>query len=163
MLKPENLVFRYLEQEAIESSPLRNARFLVCEPGLGSNIANLIPRLVERYMAHDSLLNSRLEQKNLESQILKTLAQLVSSDNRDAKPVSSYKRNWIFRRALEFIESLPHSYPLTMPEFAEAVGVSQRLLEIVFKEKYNKKIKRESGKFKHLYEVICFWNKYDLS
>ena len=41
---PENLVFRYLEQEAIESSPLRNAHFLVCEPGLGRDIAGLVPQ-----------------------------------------------------------------------------------------------------------------------
>ena len=135
LLIPYDVLLRHINHAPRESKLFGDTRHLVCDPESGRVLAAWIPDMIEKYRLHPELLEQEQERKRLESKLLKMILQCANSDVSDAQDISPHKRNLVFCRALEFAEGLLSDLPITVPEFAEEVGVSQRVLEVIFNEK----------------------------
>ena len=95
-------------------------------------LIDLVLYLINKYPPNCDLLNEERICKAIETQLLEALTQILRPVNTRIISISPSKRRLAFRRAIEYAESL--NPPITVPEFAGAVGVSQRVLELAFKE-----------------------------
>lgn len=131
LLVPDDLLRSYLGEESADAV-LRDDHLQRCDPGVGQHLLSLIGRLVERYRHHGELLADARIRKAVEWQLLGSLMEVLFGGRPSATSLSPRKRFLAYRRALRLAEGLCR--PLSVPELAKAAGVSQRVLELGFRE-----------------------------
>lgn len=131
VLVPDGLLRRYLGEESA-AVVLRDGHFLGCQSGCGNALLDMIDRLIEKYLAHSELLANVQVCRAIEWQLLGSLTELLCTASPEAGCLPPSKRRLAVRRAIEHAVDLRG--PMSVPELAVAAGVSQRVLELGFKE-----------------------------
>lgn len=131
LLVPNRMLRRYLGEELAEAL-LKQRQFLACQPSCGNQLLDLIDRLIEKYLVHGELLSDERICNAIEWQLLGGLVEFLVSGGTDAGCVSPGVRYLAVRRAIEYFEV--RLQPITVPELAAVVGVSERILELGFQE-----------------------------
>jgi AraC-like DNA-binding protein len=105
---------------------------LSCPAGYSRHFKNLICKLVD---ANQFLLpadQSPIVISSVEHEILSSVEALLAYAENDSKAMSIRRRYAIYRRALQFAETVDHR--ISVEEFADALEVSMRVLQLSFRE-----------------------------
>ena len=132
ILIPDHLMRSYFGKEAIEAVLANQCHHL---DGIRQGASTLIPgvnRMIDSYQKRPELLSDVQECQAIESQLLAEVAKIFPPDTGKAHRPGPKPRREAFRRAVELGDDL--KYKITVPEFAALTGVSQRTLELAFKE-----------------------------
>ena len=135
LLVPEDLLRHYLGEEFVEAASLQDCHRLGCDSRLSYELVRMMHRLIDDFLAQPELLTDERICNAIEWQLLGTLVQVLHDSNRSARRISPRKRRMAFLRAIEYGEAL--CQPIAVPELAAAAGVSQRSLELAFRETLN--------------------------
>jgi AraC-like DNA-binding protein len=131
LLVPKDKLVRYLGEETA-AAVLRNRHVLRCEPNLGLQLFAMVDRVIGRLQTDSGLRADNLTLNAIESQLLGTVAEILLADDEGAGCSTPRKRYLACRRAIGCVDGLRK--PITVPELAATVGVSERVLELSFKE-----------------------------
>jgi AraC family ethanolamine operon transcriptional activator len=135
LLVPEGLLQNFPGEEAREAASIRDRYHLRCDMVLGDELVGLTERLIDAFLARPELLTDARLCKAVQWQLLGILVQVIRGSDSSAGAVSAPKRRQAFRRAIEYVEELDR--PVAVPEVAAASGVSQRVLELAFRDTLN--------------------------
>ena len=131
LLVPNELLLQHLDEES-QATLLSHSHHMECSQESANVLIGLIQHLINKYPPNCELLNEERICKAIEAQLLEAVTQLLRPTSTLIRCKSPTKRRLAFRRAIEYAESLKQ--PITVPEFAMAVGVSPRVLEMAFQE-----------------------------
>ena len=109
-----------------------NRHHYQCNPGQSRRFLNRLQWILNRYTRHPALLENPREQRAAEVCLLDDLAELGFGRSRDPRTVRSSNRRLTLRRAIDHGQTL--SMRISVPEYAARIGVSQRTLELAFRE-----------------------------
>ena len=125
------MLVRYLGEETAAAA-LRNRHVLRCEANLGLQLFAMVDRIIGRLQADSGLRVDSLSLNAIEAQLLGTVAEILLADGEGPGRSTPRKRYLACRRAIGCVEGLKK--PMTVPELAATAGVSERVLELSFKE-----------------------------
>lgn len=131
LLAPNRLLERYLGEE-LAATALRDDHFLRSRSGCGNQLLDMIDRLIDKYLARRELLAEERVRMAIEWQLMGSLTEVVLSSHTNPCYPAPRKRYSAFHRAVEYFENLDR--PVAVPQLAAAAGVSQRVLELAFRE-----------------------------
>ena len=132
ILIPDHLMRSYFGKEAI-AAILANQRHHL--EGTRQGASTLIPgmnRILDSYQKRPELLSDVQECQAIEQRLLAEVAKIFPPDAGVAHPPGPKPRRKTFLRAIELCDDLKKR--ITVPEVAALTGVSQRTLELSFKE-----------------------------
>jgi AraC-like DNA-binding protein len=130
-LVPTDLIIDYLGEETA-AVVLRDGHLLECEPGLAIQITRLVDRVVRKLRAQGAPESDGRLLAAIHSQVLGTVAEVLLSADKGVGCSTASKRYEAMRRAVRHAEGIRHA--INVPELANAVGVSRRVLELGFRE-----------------------------
>jgi AraC family ethanolamine operon transcriptional activator len=131
LLVPEALLACYLDEEGMLALA-RMSHWLGNAQGSGVSLITMIDRLIRKYQHHSEHLADQRLCQAIEWHLLGSIAELIFGATRCASSQSPRQRQAAVRRAMAFAEDL--RVPLTVPDLAVAARVSQRTLELAFRE-----------------------------
>lgn len=131
ILVPKDLLQHYLGEESA-AAVLRSRHVLKCESRLGYQLFNMVDRMLAKLRLDSGLQTNDLLLNAIEAQLLGTVAEVLFAADTDIGGSTPRKRYLACRRAISYADGLRG--PISVPELAAAVGVSQRILELGFKE-----------------------------
>ncbi len=132
LLIPQSLLLQHLDQGLPASGQFHGLRHMQVSHELGRALPNLVHGLIDKYLAHADLLADEQECQTLTSQLLETFETVVQSPPVDNTCGNRRKRRSALQRAIDYADS--HERPVTVPDLATEAGVSQRVLELAFRE-----------------------------
>ena len=132
VLVPEDKLLGYLGVGSREKLYGEERRHLRCGSNLGDALVATIHRLIDGFLANPESLADDTLCNAVEWQLLGTLVQALHAGKREAGRMSPSKRRLALLRAVDYAENLHR--PISSRELAEVAGVSQRALELAFKE-----------------------------
>lgn len=132
LLVPPHLLQHYFDEELIANALSSHLHHLRCNPEPGRDLITILDHMISKYQANGALLDDARERKAAESQLMNSLAECFADFYTDAYHATPSQRRKTLHRAIEFSESI--RAPITVPEYAAATGMSQRSLELAFKE-----------------------------
>jgi AraC family ethanolamine operon transcriptional activator len=130
-LVPKDLIIDHLGEETA-AAVLSDGHHLACEPSLGLQLSSLVDRLVRKLRSQGGHEPDDSVLADVQSQILGTVAEVLLSGDNGVGCSTSSRRYQAMRRAILHAEDIRHA--ITVPELANAVGVSRRVLELGFRE-----------------------------
>jgi AraC family ethanolamine operon transcriptional activator len=104
-----------------------------CPEQNGNEMVATIQSILTRYARQPDLLDDPRESQDFESEVLGALAGCANWGPLPDDPAA--RRTEILRGAVAHVERVPNR--ITVPQLAEAVGVSRRTLEVAFREVLN--------------------------
>lgn len=131
LLVPKDLLLQHLDESSREIM-LAHRHHIKCNQESGNLLIGLIQHLLNKYPANCSLLDEERVCKAIETQLLEAITQLFRPESTVIYRKSPAKRRLTFSRAIEYCETLDEV--CTVSDFAAAVGISQRVLELAFHE-----------------------------
>jgi AraC-like DNA-binding protein len=131
LLVPKDKLVRYLGEETA-AAVLRSRHVLRCEAVLSLQLYAMVDRVIGRLQTDNGLRADNLILNAIESQLLGTVAEILFADDQGAGCSTPRKRYLACRRAIGCVDALKQ--PMTVPELAATIGVSERVLELSFKE-----------------------------
>lgn len=131
ILVPKDVLLNYLGEESA-AAVLRSRHVLKCESSLGHQLFAMVDRTVRNLGAYRELQTNDLVVNAIESQLLGTVTEVLFAADTSSGCSTPNKRYLACRRAISYAESL--NYPISVPELAAAADVSQRVLELGFRE-----------------------------
>jgi AraC-like DNA-binding protein len=133
LLVPEHLMLRYLGEE-LTTQGLANSRFLACTRGAGAFLLQTMERILDKYWIQRDLLTHERTRQALEWQLMGCLVEFLLTRREESTAACTRRasRYRIVRRAIELCESVPQ--PISVPDLADACGVSKRVLELGFQK-----------------------------
>ena len=131
ILVPKDKLVRYFGEETA-AAVVRSRDVLRCEAGLGLQLFAMVERVIGRLQTDGGSHADDLTLNAIESQLLGTVAEILLAADEGAGRSTARKRYLACHRALGCVDGL--KMPITVPELAARVGVSERVLELGFKE-----------------------------
>jgi len=131
LLVPKDLLLQHLD-EASREILLAHRHHIECNQESGNLLIGLIQHLLSKYSANCALLDEERVCKAIEMRLLEAITQLFRPESTVICSKLPAKRRLTFSRAIEYSETLDEI--CTVPELAAAVGSSQRVLELTFRE-----------------------------
>lgn len=101
----------------------------------GRRMARVMTQTVRKYKRRPELLENSFEVRSLESRLLETLSGCLALSDSSDHPLPVSKRRATVRSAISYAER--SSKPITAFELAIAAGVSQRTLELAFRDAFD--------------------------
>jgi AraC family ethanolamine operon transcriptional activator len=101
-----------------------------CPAQVGSELVLTIQSILTRYASQPDLLQAPLECQDFESEVISAVATCANWESVPEEDPN--RRREAMRDAYAYAES--RCEPITVPQLAQAVGVSQRTLEYAFRE-----------------------------
>jgi len=123
-----DVLARYLGDAEASGAPVD--RHMVCHPELGRGLILTLESIIARHASQPDLLHDPRECEALESEVLGALAR--GADWGPGLGADRTRRREALRRAVAHSESRVER--ISVPQLAEAAGVSQRALEYAFRE-----------------------------
>jgi AraC family ethanolamine operon transcriptional activator len=131
MLVPKDLLTDYLGEE---SAAVMSGRedCLHCDPGLGRQLALLADRIITKPAGvHGANTDARIVSA-VQSQVLGSVSEALFDSEARTGRSPGRGRHQSYLRAVSHAEGARR--PLTVPELAQLAGLSQRVLELTFRE-----------------------------
>ena len=117
----------------INDLPFRSDRHhFRCNPALGNQLIARLNRVIDTYADNPARLSNPAELERAAICLLDDLAEMVFERTMDQHPVRLSARRQTLKRALEYGESVHDK--ISVPQFAQRLAVSQRSLELAFRE-----------------------------
>lgn len=130
------LPIRYLHSlsggEINDLPSLTGCHHFRCDPALGIQLIARLNRMIDTYEHNPERLSSPAEWEGAAICLLDDLAEMGFGRAVDRHPVRLSARRQALRRALEYGESVRDK--ISVPQFAQQLAVSQRSLELAFRE-----------------------------
>lgn len=134
LLIPINLITSYLgDQLAAELVP--RCRTFTSDPHAIRRLSSLAVHVITKLHNNGALRESDLMLNAIESQVMEAVTELLISADTNTAFATPLRRYLACRRALRYAEKLQR--PISVNELAAQAGVSQRVLELGFKETIN--------------------------
>jgi AraC family ethanolamine operon transcriptional activator len=130
-LVPQDLIIDHLGEESA-AAVLRGGHLLECEPDLEIQLSGLVDRVVRKLRSPGASESDDRVIAAIQSQVLGTVAEVLLSTDKGEGCSTPSKRYQAMRRAIHHAEGIRHA--ISVPELANAVGVSRRVLELGFRE-----------------------------
>ena len=131
ILVPKNLLLRYLGEE-LAVNVLRGQRVIHTGRRLTHRLFLIVDRAMRTFRAGDRIQADDLLAQTVEAELMETVMEILLGGGTDAGCGTPRKRFLACRRAILHAENLDQ--PLRAPQLAAAAGVSQRVLEMGFRE-----------------------------
>ena len=131
ILVPEDLLLCYLGEELAANVPDRR-RVIHTEQRLTHRLFLILEQAIRTFHASDQAQADDLLVQTVEAELMETIMEILLGTGTDGDCGTPRKRDLACRRAILHAENL--DYPLRVSQLAAAVGVSQRVLEMGFKE-----------------------------
>jgi AraC family ethanolamine operon transcriptional activator len=130
-LVPKDLIIDHLGEETA-AAVLRDGHLLKCEPSLAIQISSLVDRVVRKLRAQGAPESDDRLLAAIQSQVLGTIAEVLLGADEGVGCSTPSKRYAAMRRAIRHAEGIRRA--ISVPELANEVGVSRRVLELGFRE-----------------------------
>ena len=131
ILVPKDLLISKLGAESA-SAALRRRRPIQCGSKLTRQLFTLVDRTIDQFRTEGDLPTDDLMIDDIESELMNTIAKVFVEIDTGRDCTTPRSRYFACCRAISCAEDLQS--PIRVPELAAAVGVSQRVLELGFKE-----------------------------
>jgi AraC family transcriptional regulator, ethanolamine operon transcriptional activator len=115
-----------------KNSCLSGFHHFQCNPLQGNRLLARLSQVIDTYQAKPELLTGPEEQRAVQTCLLDDLAETGFGCPQDQRPIRLSARRRILKRALEYGEAVKEK--ISVPEFAARLAVSQRSLELAFRE-----------------------------
>ena len=131
ILVPKDLLISKLGLESAAVG-LNRRQPINCGSKLSRHLFTLVDRTIHQIRAEGDLPSDDLMLDDIESELMKTIATVFVEIDRNGDGSTHRSRYLACCRAISYAEDLQS--PIRVPELAATVGVSQRVLELGFKE-----------------------------
>jgi AraC family ethanolamine operon transcriptional activator len=133
ILVPTDMIRSYFGVETIEAALVSQRHTLSSSGNLATTLLASMNHAIDKYLKNPELLSDVEGCSHIESEVLENVAEIVAHNINEPEIASSNTRKMVFERAIEICEHLKK--PISIPQLAAQVGVSQRTLDLSFQER----------------------------
>jgi AraC family transcriptional regulator, ethanolamine operon transcriptional activator len=134
MLVPQYLLAQYIDEESLAYLSV-NRHCLQSDPYLNKQFISLLNNAINRYHINRDLSSDQIVSKTIAANLLAMAVKFIVG-NRECKADKNSPQHYlnVTQRAINYVASNNIFSPIKIPDFAKAIGVSQRALEYAFQE-----------------------------
>lgn len=132
MLIPVKWLIAQFGNEAAQHLAVAGSHHFSCRRALGQRLITRLNRIIDIPQGNPGVLASPAEQNIAETSLMDDLAEMGFGQSLQTEPFRISARRQTLKRALEYGESVHDN--ISVPKFAAQLAVSQRSLELAFRE-----------------------------